>query len=156
MGLRAMRVMHHTETASRTAMTSVRRRDADDRDGEAAEGRAEDVGARPGRTRPRGAAGGVLDGDDLRLEGRERRSLEAGGHADEEDDRRGCPPRATFSASSDSHGQGQGADDEGDAGEHDDRAAVPPVRDVPAEEHEAQGRDGLHEAEQARGRAGCR
>ena len=39
------------------------------------------------RARPRGAPGGVLDGDDLGLEGRQGRPLEAGRHADEEDHR---------------------------------------------------------------------
>ncbi len=89
----------------------------------------------------------MLDGDDLRLEGGERRSLEAGRHADEEDDRQDAGQADVLGVQR-QEGEGHGADHEGHAGEEDDGAAVAPVGDVPAEEHEAEGRDGLHEAEQ--------
>ena len=66
------------------------------------------VQAEPG---PRGTARGVLDGDDLCLEGGERRSLEAGRHADEEDDQQDAAEADVLGVEREP-GEGQGADDE--------------------------------------------
>ena len=71
--------------------------------------------------RPRGAARGVLDRDDLGLEGREGGPLEAGRDADEEDDREdarqadACSGRATAAASARAPTTRSDARDEDDA-----------------------------------------
>ena len=98
MGLRSMRVTSSTEMPSSTAMRDVGRGDADEGDGQSTRGRADDGRRRPRAAGQRGTSGGVLDGDDLRLEGHQRRSLEAGRDADQEDHRedarrRRCPRR---------------------------------------------------------------
>ena len=90
----------------------------------------------------------MFDRDDLRLEGDQRRTLEAGGHPDEEDDHEDAGERGTLAGQRDEC-QDEGSQREQDAGGEHDGAPIAPIGDVAAEEHQAQCRDGLDEAQQS-------
>ena len=89
----------------------------------------------------------LLAGDDLGLECGQRRSLEAAGDADQEDDdedrdqRRGAVGRQ--------QGERHGAGRRGGARDEDDRAPVAPVGHVTTEQHQGERRDRLDQPEPA-------
>ena len=146
-GLRSIRKTQPVEIASRTAIAAIGRGEVEDRHRDPADHRAEDRSGQAEAAAQRDPAGRLVARDDLGLEGDERRALEAARHAGQEDQDEDEPEPQEVGRGEGR--QGRCAQRQSGAREQDDRPTVPPVRHVPAEQHECEGRDGLDEAEPA-------
>ena len=146
-GLRVMRATHRTATARRHGQQAVGRGGPEERDREAADRGPEDAPAvhtLPVHEAPRVACSiGMTCVSNAVSAGRSKPAATPMRKTTAR-----MPASPTRVGVEREHRQREGADDEQRPGDEDDRAAVAPVGDVAAEQHQGERRDGLDEAEQ--------
>ena len=146
-GLREIRAMHSDRDREQDRDRRVRRGQAHDGHGHAGQGRPEDRPGLADAADERDAPDGLVERDDLRLEGGQRRAFEAARDTEGEDDRE--DPEQAERAAGRQDGEDRSQDRGRDARDEDDRAAVTAVGEVTTEQHQRERRDGLHQTEPA-------